>query len=209
MRHELVEKNVVWLGILIVVAIAFGGVAEIVPLLFQQSATRPAAGLPMRTPLEVAGRDVYIREGCYNCHSQMVRALKEEVLRYGARSTVGESVWDHPFQWGSKRTGPDLARVGGRYSDEWHRIHLLDPRSVVPESNMPGYPWLAERFVDGGEVQAMMKALRRVGVPFADADIDAAPAAVGRKTQMDALIAFLQSLREPRAPTTASAELLP
>ncbi len=200
MNHELVEKNVVWLGILIVVAIAFGGLVEIVPLMFQQSTTQPAPGLPMRTPLEVAGRDVYIREGCYNCHSQMVRGLHEEVLRYGPRSTAGESVWDHPFQWGSKRTGPDLARVGGRYSDDWHRIHLLNPRDVVPESNMPGYPWLAEQAVDGTEVQAMMTALRRVGVPFADADIDGAPAAVEGKTKMDALIAFLQSLKAPQAP---------
>ncbi|MEQ1438757.1 cytochrome-c oxidase, cbb3-type subunit II [Fontimonas sp. SYSU GA230001] len=206
MKHELVEKNVVWLGILIVVAIAFGGIVEIVPLMFQTSATKPAEGLPMRTPLEVAGRDVYIREGCYNCHSQMVRALHEEVLRYGPRSTAGESVWDHPFQWGSKRTGPDLARVGGRYSDDWHRIHLLNPRDVVPESNMPGYPWLAESPVDGEEVQAMMTALRRVGVPFTDADIAGAPQAVRGKSKMDALIAFLQSLKAPQpAKQTAAA----
>jgi cytochrome c oxidase cbb3-type subunit II len=200
MNHELVEKNVVWLAVLIVVAIAFGGIVEIVPLMFQTSTTKPADGMALRTPLEVAGRDVYVREGCYNCHSQMVRALHEEVLRYGPRSTAGESVWDHPFQWGSKRTGPDLARVGGRYSDDWHRIHLLNPRDVVPESNMPGYPWLAEQFVDGAEVQSMMTALRRVGVPYGDADIAGAAEAVHGKTQMDALIAFLQSLRTPEPP---------
>ncbi|MFP5307856.1 MAG: cytochrome-c oxidase, cbb3-type subunit II [Gammaproteobacteria bacterium] len=200
MNHELVEKNVVWLAVLIVVAIAFGGIVEIVPMMFQTSATKPAEGLALRTPLQVAGRDVYVREGCYNCHSQMVRALHEEVLRYGPRSTAGESVWDHPFQWGSKRTGPDLARVGGRYSDDWHRIHLLAPRDVVPESNRPGYPWLAEQFVDGAEVQSMMTALRRVGVPYGDADIAGAAEAVHGKTRMDALIAFLQSLRTPEPP---------
>ena len=148
-----------------------------------------------RTPLEVAGRDVYVREGCYNCHSQMVRTLHEETLRYGKYSTAGESVWDHPFQWGSKRTGPDLARVGGRYSDEWHRLHLMAPRDVVPESNMPGYPWLAAERVDEQEVVAMMTALRRVGVPYSDEDLADAPQAVRGKSKMDALIAFLQSLK--------------
>ncbi|MFA5940571.1 MAG: cytochrome-c oxidase, cbb3-type subunit II [Sinimarinibacterium sp.] len=205
MNHELVEKNVVWLGVLIVVAIAFGGLVEIVPLMFQTSTTKPVDGMVPRTPLQVAGRDVYIREGCYNCHSQMVRALHEEVLRYGPRSTAGESVWDHPFQWGSKRTGPDLARVGGRYSDDWHRIHLLNPRDVVPESNMPGYPWLAETALDGDEVQAMMTALKRVGVPFVDTDIAGAPEAVRGKTKMDALIAFLQSLKAPPPPAAGQA----
>ncbi|MDD3763603.1 MAG: cytochrome-c oxidase, cbb3-type subunit II [Nevskiales bacterium] len=206
MNHELVEKNVGWLGILIVVAIAFGGLVEIVPLMFQKAATEPAPGLQMRTPLQVAGRDVFVREGCYNCHSQMVRGLHEEVLRYGPRSTAGESVWDHPFQWGSKRTGPDLARVGGRYSDDWHRIHLLNPRDVVPESNMPGYPWLAEQAVDGEEVQAMMRALKIVGVPFPEDEIAGAPQAVAGKTKMDALIAFLQSLKVPQAPAQAATE---
>jgi cytochrome c oxidase cbb3-type subunit 2 len=206
MNHELVEKNVVWLGVLIVVAIAFGGLVEIVPLMFQGAGTEPAPGMKMRTPLQVAGRDVFVREGCYNCHSQMVRALHEEVLRYGPRSTAGESVWDHPFQWGSKRTGPDLARVGGRYSDDWHVTHLMNPRDVVPESNMPGYPWLAEQMLDGDEVRAEMVALKRVGVPFPDDEIAGAAAAVAGKTKMDALVAFLQSLKAPVAPQAADAE---
>ena len=153
----------------------------------------------------MAGRDVYIREGCYNCHSQMVRSLHEEIMRYGPASTAGESVWDHPFQWGSKRTGPDLARVGGRYSDDWHRIHLLNPRDVVPESNMPSYPWLAEKPLDGDEVAAMMRALRRVGVPYTDEQIAAAPAAVQGQTQLAAVIAFLQSLKAPPPGTAAAA----
>ncbi|TJY63009.1 cytochrome-c oxidase, cbb3-type subunit II [Sinimarinibacterium sp. CAU 1509] len=199
MNHEFIEKNVVWLGVLIVVAISFGGLVEIVPLMFQSSVTQPAPGLPMRTALQVAGRDVYVHEGCYNCHSQMVRGLHEEVLRYGPRSTAGESVWDHPFQWGSKRTGPDLARVGGRYSDDWHITHLMNPRDVVPESNMPSYPWLAEQMLDGDEVRAEMVALKRVGVPFPDDEIEGAAAAVAGKTKMDALIAFLQSLKAPAA----------
>ena len=198
MKHEAIEKNVGLMAVLIVVAISFGGLVEILPLMNQKAATAPAPGLRLRTPLEVAGRDVYLREGCYNCHSQMVRSLHEEILRYGPRSTAGESVWDHPFQWGSKRTGPDLARVGGRYSDDWHRIHLLNPRDVVPESNMPGYPWLAQRHLNGAEVAAMMRALSRVGVPYTEAQIAAAPAEVEGKTQLAALIAFLQSLRAPR-----------
>jgi cytochrome c oxidase cbb3-type subunit 2 len=196
--HDRIERNVGLLAVLTVVAISFGGLAEIVPLMNQKAATQPAPGLQPRTPLEVAGRDIYLREGCYNCHSQMVRSLHEEILRYGPASTAGESVWDHPFQWGSKRTGPDLARVGGRYSDDWHRIHLLNPRDVVPESNMPGYPWLAETPVDGAETAAMMRALARAGVPYADAQIDAAPAAVAGKSQLDAVIAYLQSLRAPK-----------
>ena len=203
--HDRIERNVGLLAVLTVVAISFGGLAEIVPLMNQKAATAPAPGLRLRTPLEVAGRDVYLREGCYNCHSQMVRSLPEEVLRYGPASTAGESVWDHPFQWGSKRTGPDLARVGGRYSDDWHRIHLLNPRDVVPESNMPGYPWLATTFVDGAETSAMMRALARVGVPFEESHIAAAPAAVAGKTQLDAVIAYLQSLRVPRAAAAAEA----
>jgi cytochrome c oxidase cbb3-type subunit II len=202
--HDKIERNVGLMAVLIALAISIGGIVEILPLINQTSATPPAEGMPLRSPLQVAGRDVYIREGCYNCHSQMVRSLHEEVLRYGPASTAGESVWDHPFQWGSKRTGPDLARVGGRYSDEWHRIHLRRPRDVVPESNMPGYPWLEQRRLDGNEVAAMMRALSRVGVPFDEDAIAAAPAAVEGRTQMDALIAFLQSLKAPRPAPVAS-----
>ncbi len=203
MMHDKIERNVGLLAVLTVVAISFGGLAEIVPLMNQKAATAPEPGLALRTPLEVAGRDVYLREGCYNCHSQMVRTLHEEVLRYGPASTAGESVWDHPFQWGSKRTGPDLARVGGRYSDEWHRIHLLNPRDVVPESNMPGYPWLATTYLDGAEVAAMMRALSRVGVPYTEEQVAAAAGQVQGKTQLAAVIAFLQSLKVP--PPTAAA----
>jgi len=209
MTHDQIERNVGLLAILTVIAISFGGLAEIVPLMNQKSATAPAPNLHLRTPLEVAGRDVYIREGCYNCHSQMVRSLHEEIMRYGPASTAGESVWDHPFQWGSKRTGPDLARVGGRYSDDWHRIHLLNPRDVVPESNMPSYPWLAGNHLDGAEVAAMMRALQRVGVPYTDEQIAAAPAAVQGRTQLDAVIAFLQALKTPPPVTTATAEARP
>lgn len=205
MNHEIIEKNVGLLAVLTAVAISFGGLVEIVPLLNDPSVNTPSPGLHLRTPLEVAGRDVYIREGCYNCHSQMIRSLAEEVLRYGPASQAGESVWDHPFQWGSKRTGPDLARVGGRYSDEWHRIHLNNPRDVVPESNMPGYPWLAKTPLKGDEVAAEMKALQRVGVPYTDEDIAKAPAEVEGKTQQDALIAFLQSLKVPQPPAPAAA----
>ena len=197
MKHDTIERNVGWLAVLTAIAISFGGFIEIVPLAVQQSHTPPAPGLKLRTPLEVAGRDVYLREGCYNCHSQMIRSLPEEVLRYGPASEAGESVYDHPFQWGSKRTGPDLARVGGRYSDDWHRIHLLNPRDVVPESNMPAYTWLADNKLDGDEVASMMRALSRVGVPYTEQDIAAAPGAVANKTQLDAVIAFLQSLKMP------------
>jgi cytochrome c oxidase cbb3-type subunit 2 len=195
--HERLEKNIGIMAVAIAIAISFGGLVEIVPLMNQRAATSPAPGLQLRTPLEVAGRDVYLREGCYNCHSQQVRSLAEEVLRYGPASTAGESVYDHPFQWGSKRTGPDLARVGGRYSDQWHRIHLLNPRDVVPESNMPSYTWLQEELFEPGEVPAMMRALSRVGVPYTEADIAGADEAVARKTKLDALIAYLQSLRTP------------
>ena len=196
--HDKIERNIGLMGILIAVAISFGGLVEILPLMHQSSTTQPTPGLKIRTPLEVAGRDVYLREGCYNCHSQMVRSLHEEVMRYGPASTAGESVWDHPFQWGSKRTGPDLARVGGRYSADWHRIHLKNPRDVVPESNMPGYPWLAATPLKAEDVVAEMRALSRVGVPFTEQDIAAAPAAVQGYTEMDALIAFLQSLKVPK-----------
>ncbi len=204
MKHELIEKNVMLLAALTAVAISFGGLVEIIPLMNDKTATTPAPGLHMRTPLEVAGRDVYVREGCYGCHSQMVRSLGEEVLRYGPASQAGESVYDHPFQWGSKRTGPDLARIGGRYSDEWHKIHLNNPRDVVPESNMPGYPWLAKQQFEPGEVPAMMRALKRVGVPFDDAEIAKADDEVAGKSKMDALIAFLQTLKAPQpAPAVA------
>ena len=210
MNHETIEKNIGLLAVLTAVAISFGGLVEIVPLMNDKTATEPSPGLHLRTPLEVAGRDVYIREGCYNCHSQMIRTLAEEVLRYGPASQAGESVWDHPFQWGSKRTGPDLARVGGRYSDEWHRIHLNNPRDLVPESNMPGYPWLAATPLEGDEVAAEMRALKRVGVPYTNDDIAKAPAAVDGKSQQDALIAFLQSLKLPQPPTaTAATPLTP
>jgi cytochrome c oxidase cbb3-type subunit 2 len=198
MNHEFIEKHVGVLALLTALVISIGGLVEIVPLMNQKSATEPAPGLSVRTPLQTAGREVYLREGCYNCHSQMIRSLAEEVMRYGPASQAGESVWDHPFQWGSKRTGPDLARVGGRYSDEWHRIHLNDPRDLVPESNMPGYPWLAQKALDPHYVQVEMRALRRVGVPYTDADIASAPEAVAGKTEMDALIAFLQSLKLPQ-----------
>ena len=204
MKHETLEKNIGLMSILIVAAISLGGMVEIIPLMNQKAATEPSPGLHVRTALETAGRDVYVREGCYGCHSQQVRSLAEEVLRYGPAATTGESVYDHPFQWGSKRTGPDLSRVGGRYSDAWHRIHLLHPQDVVPESNMPGYRWLDEQHFDPGEVAAMMRALRRVGVPYVDADIAGADDAVRNKTKLDALIAYLQTLRAPVAPTPST-----
>jgi cytochrome c oxidase cbb3-type subunit II len=197
MTHDRIEKNVVLLAALIAAVISVGGFIQIVPLMASGISEQPAPGVEPYDPLRLAGRDVYLREGCYGCHSKMVRSLHEETLRYGPRSLAGESVYDYPFQWGSKRTGPDLARVGGRYSDEWHRLHLLRPRDLVPESNMPGYPWLDRQRVDPREVQAMMRALRRVGVPYSDEQIAAAPEAVDGKTKMDALIAFLQGLRAP------------
>ena len=194
MSHEVVEKNVGLMIILIVVAISFGGLAEIVPLFLLKETTEPVEGMTPRTALEVEGRAVYIREGCYNCHSQMIRPFRAETERYGHYSVAGESVWDHPFQWGSKRTGPDLARVGGRYSDDWHRVHLIDPRDVVPESNMPAYPWLAENVLDDSSTPAKMRALRLVGVPYTDADIAGASEAVKGKTELDAIVAYLQGL---------------
>ncbi|MGB8327621.1 MAG: cytochrome-c oxidase, cbb3-type subunit II [Steroidobacteraceae bacterium] len=193
-KHDLVEKRVAVLGVLIALAISAGGLAEIIPLSFQSDATKPAPGVHPYTALELEGRDIYIREGCYNCHSQMVRPLRAETERYGHYSLAGESVYDHPFQFGSKRTGPDLARVGGRYSDEWHRVHLNNPRDVVPESNMPGYPWLARNGIDANVTSRKMIALRRVGVPYTDAQIAAAPAEVAGRTEQDALIAYLQEL---------------
>ena len=192
--HEWIEKNP-WLLIgLVLVVISFGGLIEIVPLFFQKSTTEPVAGLKPYSALRLVGRDIYIREGCYNCHSQMIRPFRAETERYGHYSVAGEFVYDHPFQWGSKRTGPDLARVGARYSDEWHRTHLDNPRDVVPESNMPGYPWLATTKLDPSEVQPKMRALRRLNVPYTDEDIAQAPEALKDKTEQDALIAYLQGL---------------
>ena len=192
--HAVIEKNMGLLIALIIVAISFGGLVEIVPLFFQKSTTEPVAGLKPYTALELSGRDIYIREGCYNCHSQMIRPFRAETERYGHYSVAGEFVYDHPFQWGSKRTGPDLARVGGRYSDEWHRVHLINPRDLVPESNMPAYPWLAARSADAESAPAKMRALRRLGVPYSDADIAGAADAVRGKTELEALIAYLQGL---------------
>ncbi len=194
MSHEVVEKNIGLMIILVIIAISIGGLVQIVPLFFLKETTQPVDGMTPRTALEVEGRAVYIREGCYNCHSQMIRPFRAETLRYGHYSVAGESVWDHPFQWGSKRTGPDLARVGGRYSDDWHRVHLINPRDVVPESNMPAYPWLADAVLDGGDTPSKMRALRTVGVPYTDSDIGAAADAVKGKTELDALVAYLQGL---------------
>ena len=192
--HDMIERNQALMIVLVILVVAVGGLVEIVPLYFQKSLTEPVAGLKPYTPLQLTGRDVYIREGCYNCHSQMVRPFRAEVERYGHYSVAGEFVYDHPFQWGSKRTGPDLHRVGGRYSDEWHRLHLLDPRSVVPESNMPAYPWLVRTGANAEDIEAKMRALRRVGVPYPDAEIAGAKAVLKDKTEMDALIAYLQVL---------------
>ncbi|MCA3130357.1 MAG: cytochrome-c oxidase, cbb3-type subunit II [Betaproteobacteria bacterium] len=192
--HEFLEKNVTWMIILVVLVVSVGGLVEIVPLFFQKSTTEPVAGVEPYSPLRLTGRDVYIREGCYNCHSQMVRPFRAETERYGHYSVAGEYVYDHPFQWGSKRTGPDLHRVGGRYSDEWHRLHFNNPRDVVPESNMPAYPWLAVTPADASSIEAKMRALRVVGVPYTDAQIAAAKAELAGKTEQDALIAYLQGL---------------
>lgn len=192
--HEKVETNIGLMAVLIAVAVSFGGLAEIVPLMFQAEAIKPLPGVKPYPALQLAGRDVYVREGCYNCHSQMVRTLRFETERYGHYSLAGESVYDHPFQWGSKRTGPDLARVGGRYSDDWHRVHLLNPRDVVPESNMPSFPWLAENRIDGAEVERRMRALKRVGDPYTNEDIAGAQAAVNGKTELEAVVAYLQGL---------------
>lgn len=192
--HERIETNNFLMIVLTLIVLVVGGLVEIVPLFFQKSTTQPVPGLKPYTALQLAGRDVYQREGCYNCHSQQVRPFRAETLRYGPYSLAGESVYDHPFQWGSKRTGPDLARVGGRYSDEWHRIHLNNPRDVVPESNMPRYPWLATAEVDGASLPTHMKALRTVGVPYTDEEIAKASEEVKGKTEMDAVIAYLQVL---------------
>ncbi len=182
------------LGVFTAIAISLGGLAQIVPLYFSSSATTPAPGIVPYPPLQLEGRDIYIREGCYNCHSQMVRPLRAETERYGHYSLAGESIYDHPFQFGSKRTGPDLARVGGRYSDDWHRIHLKRPRDVVPESNMPGFPWLDQNKVDVSLTPRKMRTLRTLGVPYTDAQIEGASANVAGKTELDALVAYLQGL---------------
>ena len=192
--HEKVETNNFLMIVLILLVIAVGGIVEIVPLFFQRSTTEPAPGLKPYTALELAGRDIYTREGCYNCHSQMIRSLRAETLRYGHASMAGEFVYDHPFQWGSKRTGPDLHRVGGKYSDEWHRLHLNNPRDLVPESNMPAYPWLMTAQVDDATIAAHMTGLRRVGVPYSDQEIVQAAASVKGKSEVDALVAYLQIL---------------
>jgi cytochrome c oxidase cbb3-type subunit 2 len=192
--HEKIERNIGLMAVLIAVAVSFGGLAEIVPLMHQAEAIQPLPGVKPYPALQLAGRDVYIREGCYNCHSQMIRTLRFETERYGHYSMAGESVYDHPFQWGSKRTGPDLARVGGRYSDDWHRVHLNNPRDVVPESNMPAFPWLAQNQLDGQEVARHMRALQTIGDPYTDAEILKAPADVEGKTELDAVVAYLQGL---------------
>jgi cytochrome c oxidase cbb3-type subunit 2 len=196
--HEKIETSNFLMIVLILLTVAVGGLVEIVPLFFQRSTTQPAPGVKPYTALQLAGRDVYLREGCYNCHSQMIRPLRGDTLRYGSYSLAGEFVYDHPFQWGSKRTGPDLARVGGRYSDEWHRVHMNNPRDLVPESNMPAYPWLSRNAVDAEGLAPRMKALRLVGVPYTDAEIAGAAAEAKGKTELDALIAYLQVLGTTR-----------
>ena len=194
MQHPTVERRIGLMGVLIVLVISIGGLVEILPLMSEVDAGTPVEGIGPLPPLALAGRDLYIRDGCHVCHTQMVRPLRAETERYGHYSVAGESVYEHPFLWGSKRTGPDLARVGGRYSDDWHRTHLMNPRDVVPESNMPAFPWLAKSQVDGASLPAHMRALRAVGVPYSDEDIAGAPAAVEGKTEMDAMIAYLQQL---------------
>jgi cytochrome c oxidase cbb3-type subunit II len=192
--HQRIETSNFLMIVLVLLTVLVGGIVEIVPLFFQRSTTQAAPGLKPYTPLQLAGRDIYLREGCYNCHSQMVRPLFAETLRYGHYSTAGEFVYDYPFQWGSKRTGPDLHRVGGRYSDEWHRIHLNNPRDLVPESNMPAYPWLAANPVDAAGLPARLSAMRTLGVPYTDDQIKSAAQDVAGKTEMDALVAYLQVL---------------
>jgi cytochrome c oxidase cbb3-type subunit II len=192
--HEKVETNNPLMIVLILIVLAVGGMVEIVPLFFQKSTTQPIAGIVPDTPLRLVGRDIYLREGCYNCHSQMIRPLVAETLRYGHYSVAGEFVYDHPFQWGSKRTGPDLHRIGGKYSDDWQRLHLISPRSLVPESIMPDYPWLEKAPADADSIQGHMRALRAVGVPYTDAEIAAAPEQLKGKTELDAMVAYLQGL---------------
>lgn len=204
---EAIEKHAGLLGVLTAIMVSLGGLAEITPIFMQAHAVEPAPGIKPYDPLRLAGKDIYVREGCYQCHSQMIRTLRFETQRYGAYSVASESVYDRPFQWGSKRTGPDLARVGGKYSDQWQRQHLLDPRQLVPQSNMPGYPWLAKAEIDAQDIQARMRTLRFLGDPYTEEEIAAAPAALQDKTELDALIAYLQGLGrhaqpEAAAPTT-------
>ncbi|GGY08978.1 cbb3-type cytochrome c oxidase subunit II [Litchfieldella qijiaojingensis] len=194
MKHEIVEKNVGLLAVLILVVISFGGLTEVVPLFFQKETTEPVEGLEPLSALELEGRDIYIREGCMGCHSQMIRPFRAETERYGHYSVAGEFVYDHNFLWGSKRTGPDLARVGGRYSDDWHRAHLYNPRDVVPESIMPAYPWLFENTLDGRDTPRKMRVLRSMGVPYTDEDIEGATRAVRGEQEVTALVAYLQQL---------------
>ena len=192
--HKKLEKNIGWMAVWMVLVVSIAGLVELVPLVAQDQYIEPAEGIEPYPALQLAGRDIYIREGCYGCHSQMVRPFRSETERYGPFSVAGESVYDRPFQWGSKRTGPDLARVGGRYSDDWHRIHMINPRDVVPESNMPGYPWLMDAMVDPAEVQQRMRALQTLGDPYTDEQIEAAAGELEGKTEMDAMIAYLQGL---------------
>lgn len=194
MKHELIERKVGLMAVLVILVISVGGLVEIVPLIFDSQVRDPAPGVEPHPPLVLAGRDIFIREGCYGCHSQMIRPFRAETERYGHYSLAGESVYDRPFQFGSKRTGPDLARVGGLYSDEWHRLHLIDPRLLVPESNMPGYPWLEKRGLDSRRIERRMLALRKLGHPYSDEDIAGVGAALADKTEMDAVITYLQSL---------------
>jgi cytochrome c oxidase cbb3-type subunit 2 len=197
--HKKLETNISLMAVFIIIAVSLGGLVEILPLIFLDQVRQPTEGVKPYPALELAGRDVYVREGCYNCHSQMIRPFRSETERYGPYSVAGESVYDRPFQWGSKRTGPDLARVGGRYSDEWHYIHLNNPRDVVPESNMPNYGWLSDSLVDGELVQKKMRRLNMLGDPYSDEDIAAAPSVVEGKTEMDAIIAYLQGLGHARS----------
>jgi cytochrome c oxidase cbb3-type subunit II len=194
MKHELIERKVGLMAVLVILVISIGGLVEIVPLIFDSQVRDPAPGVEPHSALELKGRDIYVREGCYGCHSQMIRPFRAETERFGHYSLAGESVYDRPFQFGSKRTGPDLARVGGLYSDEWHRLHLIDPRLLVPESNMPGYPWLEQRELDPRQIERRMLVLRRLGHPYSDEDIERVAGAVAGKTEMDAMIAYLQGL---------------
>ena len=204
-HFEAIEKHVGLLGVLIAIMVSLGGLAEITPLFMEAHSVKAPPGVHPYDPLRLMGKDVYVQNGCYLCHSQMIRALRFETERYGHYSTAAESVYDRPFQWGSKRTGPDLARVGGKYSDDWQRMHLMDPRQLVPESNMPAYPWLAHNKIDAKDVQARMRTLRKLGDPYTDADIAGAPAAVEGKTEMDALIAYLQGLGIKNEPSSSAA----
>lgn len=199
MRHETIEKNINLMMVLIILAVSIGGLVEILPLMLSSETTEPAENIEPYTPLRLAGRDIYVREGCYNCHSQMIRPFRSETERYGPYSTAGESVYDRPFQFGSKRTGPDLARVGGRYSDDWQRLHLENPRALVPESNMPGYPWFNDRHVDPELITKKLKTLRLLGDPYTDEQISGAAALVEGKTEMDAVVAYLQGLGTNRS----------